>query len=214
MDVSAEEFLYFQSQSLDYLYGIMPVPNDSLFIAEFSGVKNAKYRVKTITIPVPEITFETNDNLCTSYPKKVNWKDDLTIVWYEDAFNSVQKYHLNLMGNTALLSAGIFRKGAAPIHQLTINKYTYMEGNEAIDTPFDSIPIPVLTDTIVIDGIQPYKIPEITLDSGGGGEIKTISISYKVQRISYTGPNSMKSEISDGDFSGITQGNTGTIVLL
>lgn len=202
--ISSEEFLYFQSQSLDYLYDVMPVANDSLFIADFDGVANARFRVKKITVPTPEIEFSTNEQLKMSFPTKVTSKDDLTIEWYEDAFDSVRKYHLNMMNNMVMLNSGIFRRGAAPLTSISINKFAYAEGNSAAETPFDSIPMPILTGTMVLSGIAVKSVGDIEFDSSAGGDIKTVTVNYKVGRISYTGPVSMRSQVSANDFSGIT----------
>ena len=81
-DTTQNEFLDFQSQSLDYLYGVMPVANDSLYIADLvgaAGVKNARFRIKDITITPPTVNYEYDTQLRASFPKSVDLQDTVTI---------------------------------------------------------------------------------------------------------------------------------------
>ena len=204
-DTTQNEFLDFQSQSLDYLYGVMPVANDSLFIADLvgaAGVKNARFRIKDITITPPTVNYEYDTQLRASFPKSVDLQDTVTINWYEDAFDSIQKYHLALMSRAVDFGTGIWAVGHPPMIDMNVVKYAFVEGNEKLETPFDSLPMPKQTGYCFLKGLQPKSIGEIKYDSAGGGDIKTVSVTYSVIRIDYQNVTSAITEISEDDFWG------------
>lgn len=204
-DTTQNEFLDFQSQSLDYLYGVMPVANDSLFIADLvgaAGVKNARFRIKDITITPPTLEYEYDEQLRASFPKKSTINDTVTINWYEDAFDSIQKYHLALMSRAVDFGTGIWAVGHPPMIDMNVVKYAFVEGNESLESPFDSLPMPKQTGYCFMKGLQPISIGEIKYDSAGGGDIKTVTVTYKVIRIDYQNVTSAITEISEDDFWG------------
>jgi hypothetical protein len=204
-DTTQNEFLDFQSQSLYYLYGVMPVANDSLFIADLvgaAGVKNARFRIKEIAITPPQLEYEYDPQLRASFPKNVVINDNITITWYEDAFDSIQKYHLAIMSRAADFSTGIWAVGHPPMIDMNVIKYAFVEGNENIESPFDSLPVPKQTAYCFMKGLQPKSIGEIKYDSSGGSDIKTVQVTYSVVRIDYQNVTSAISEISEDDFWG------------
>lgn len=183
-----EDYLEYQSKALDYLYDIMPAANDSLFIATFFtgkdvSIGNASYRIKSISIPTPQISMDWDDGYKTSIIKKIENHDEVTIEWYEDAFNSVQNYHLQTMSNIANLQTGVFTKGFQGIYKIIITKFRYTEGNSKAETPFDSMPMPEKVGTIELNLLIPINVGDIQYDSSSGGDMKTVSITYKVNTI-------------------------------
>lgn len=199
---SENEFLSFQGEALDYLYNIMPVANDSLFIADMSDVANSRFRVKKISIPSPEIEFEYNEAQRMSFPKKVKYNPTFTVEWYEDAFDSVTKFHLNKMNSLVNLNTGLFSVGVGDSTvKFTINKYTFVEGNSESSTPFDSLPLPAPTAVLTVDKALVSSVGEISFDSTAGGSIKTVSITYQsIGKIRWESIDDMSSILSS-DFS-------------
>lgn len=195
---SSNEFLSFQGEALDYLYNIMPVANDSLFIADMADISNARFRVKKISIPTPEIVFEYNQAQRMSFPKEVKYNPTFTVEWYEDAFDSVTKFHLNKMNNLVNLDTGLFKVGIGnSTIKFTINKYAFTEGNTATSTPFDSMPLPTGTAILTVDQALVSNVGEITFDSSAGGDVKTVSITYQaVGKIKWQSMNDMSSILS------------------
>lgn len=176
----SNEFLSFQTEALDYLYNIMPVANDSLFIADLTDITNARFRVKKISIPTPEIEFEYNQAQRMSFPKSVKYNPTFTVEWYEDAFDSITKFHLSKMNNLVDLNTGLFKVGLTDnTVKFTINKYAFTEGNASSSTPFDSMPKPTSTAILTVDQALVSNVGEIVFDSSGGGDVKTVSITYQ-----------------------------------
>lgn len=204
MSVSQEDILSFQSKAIDYLYDIMPAANESLFIAYINddkrNVPNSRYRVKSINVPTPTISMTMDDGRKRSYPSKVEFHDDVTIEWYEDAWNSVQKYHLDVMQSIVHLDTGIFNTNIQPISEIVIVRYVFKEGVTSVETPFDSMPVPEIADFISLTSLTPISVGDIHLDSSASGDMKTVSISYKVKNIMMNGVQTMKTKIDANDF--------------
>lgn len=198
-----EEFLEFQSQSLDYLYDIMPTADDSLFIASIDGLEAAKYRVKSVKFSLPKISYEWDESYLRSFPKSVTSSDEVTIEWFEDAFDSVTKFHYSKMSDTALLASHLFKVGGAGMLNVTINKYAFKEGNLKVDTPFDSVAIPVVTSVIKLNGLKVIDVGDISFDHTASGEMKVVSIKYVADSIVWSGRTSMADQVSSEDFHGL-----------
>ena len=108
----------------------------------------------------------------------VDYSNTVTIEWYEDAFNSVQKFHLGLLNNIVDLSTGLFRVGVSQKLDLDLYHFAYVEGNADAQSPFDSVAVPKCTEYYSIKGMIPEGIGDITYDSDSGGNLKTVSITY------------------------------------
>lgn len=178
--LTGKEFLAFQQKALDYLYD-MPLGNDSLFIAQpkiYNKVKLPPYRVKKVTFGTPKLNMQYDEKIRRSVITGVDYSNTVTIEWYEDAFNSVQKFHLGLLNNIVDLSTGLFRVGVSQKLDLDLYHFAYVEGNADAQSPFDSVAVPKCTEYYSIKGMIPEGIGDITYDSDSGGNLKTVSITY------------------------------------
>lgn len=172
-------FLEFQQRALDYLYD-MPLGNDSLFMAEVR-VNNKKlppFRVKKISFGTPKLNMQFDEKIRRSVISGVEYSNTVTIEWYEDAFNSVQKLHLSLLNDIVDISTGLFRVGGGSKIDVDLYHYAYVEGNDDAQSPFDSVAIPKCTEYYELRGLIPEGIGDITFDSDGGGNLKTVSVTY------------------------------------
>ena len=144
----SKEFLTFQQKALDYLYD-MPLGNDSLFIAKpsiFGGDDLPPYRVKKVTFGTPKLNMQYDEKIRRSVITGVDYSNTVTIEWYEDAFNSVQKFHLSLLDSVVDLNTGLFRVGGGSRLDVSLYHFAYVEGNVDAQSPFDSVAIPKCTE--------------------------------------------------------------------
>lgn len=186
VELTGKEFLAFQQKALDYLYD-MPLGNDSLFIAQpsVSGCDPLPpYRVKKITFGTPKLNMQYDEKIRRSIISGIDYSDTVTIEWYEDAFNSVQKFHLSLLNSVVNLDTGLFRVGGGSRLKVDLYHYAYVEGNADAQSPFDSVAIPKCTEYYTFTGLIPEGIGDITFDSDSGGNLKTISVTYHCNDIS------------------------------
>lgn len=200
-----EEFLTFQQKALDYLYD-MPLGNDSLFIAKpsiYSGKDNKialpPYRVKKVTFSTPKLNMQFDEKIRQSVISGVEYSDTVTIEWYEDAFNSVQKFHLDLLNSIVNLNTGLFNVNGGKVLGLTVYHYAYVEGNEDVQSPFDSVAIPKCTEYFNFIRMIPEGIGDITYDSDSGGNLKTVSVTYHCADISVVSQASASTQWVDND---------------
>lgn len=180
VELTGKEFLAFQQKALDYLYD-MPLGNDSLFIAQpkiGSKVNLPPYRVKKVTFGTPKLNMQYDEKIRRSVIAGVDYSNTVTIEWYEDAFNSVQKFHLGLLDSIVDLNTGLFRVGGGSKLNLDVYHFAYVEGNVDAQSPFDSVAIPKCTEYYAFTGLIPEGIGDITFDSDSGGNLKTVSITY------------------------------------
>lgn len=180
VESTGKEFLAFQQKALDYLYD-MPLGNDSLFIA-YPSIKGfgklPPYRVKKVTFGTPKLNMQYDEKIRRSVISGIDYSDTVTIEWYEDAFNSVQKFHLSLLDSVVDLNTGLFRVGGGHRLDVDLFHYAYVEGNADAQSPFDSVAIPKCTEYYVFTGLIPEGIGDITFDSDSGGNLKTVSVTY------------------------------------
>lgn len=179
VELTGKEFLAFQQKALDYLYD-MPLGNDSLFIAKPKLGDSAlpPYRVKKVTFGTPKLNMQYDEKIRRSVITGVDYSNTVTIEWYEDAFNSVQKLHLGLLNDIVDLDTGLFRVGVTRKLDLDLYHFAYVEGNEDAQSPFDSVAVPKCTEYYSMIGLIPEGIGDITFDSDSGGSLKTVSVTY------------------------------------
>lgn len=206
LSLSGEEFLAFQQKALDYLYD-MPLGNDSLFIAKVkvcgdNGIELPPYRVKKITVGTPKLNMQFDEKIRQSVISGVEYSDTVTIEWYEDAFNSVQKFHLSLLNEIIDLNYGLFRVGGGRNLNVDLFHFAYVEGNADVQSPFDSVAIPKCTEYYSLRGLIPEGIGDITYDSDGGGSLKTVSVTYHCVDISIVNQGSADTNWVKDDIPG------------
>lgn len=179
IELTGKEFLAFQQKALDYLYD-MPLGNDSLFIARPKLGESAlpSYRVKKVTFGTPKLNMQYDEKIRRSVITGVDYSNTVTIEWYEDAFNSVQKLHLGLLNDIVDLDTGLFRVGVTRKLDLDLYHFAYVEGNADAQSPFDSVAVPKCTEYYSMIGLIPEGIGDITFDSDSGGSLKTVSVTY------------------------------------
>lgn len=179
VELTGKEFLAFQQKALDYLYD-MPLGNDSLFIAQPKLGDSAlpPYRVKKVTFGTPKLNMQYDEKTRRSVITGVDYSNTVTIEWYEDAFNSVQKLHLGFLNDIVDLNNGLFRVGGCSKLNLDIYHFAYVEGNADAQSPFDSVAVPKCTEYYRFVGLIPEGIGDITFDSDSGGNLKTVSVTY------------------------------------
>jgi triacylglycerol esterase/lipase EstA (alpha/beta hydrolase family) len=181
VELTGKEFLTFQQKALDYLYD-MPLGNDSLFIAKpyILGERDLPpYRVKKVTFGTPKLNMQYDEKIRRSVITGVEYSNTVTIEWNEDAFNSVQKFHLGLIDSVVDLNTGLFRVGGGRSKlNLDIYHFAYVEGNADAQSPFDSVAFPKCTEYYSFVGLIPEGIGDITFDSDSGGSLKTVSVTY------------------------------------
>jgi hypothetical protein len=200
----SNEFLTFQQKALDYLYD-MPLGNDSLFIAKpyiLGGRDLPPYRVKKITFGTPKLNMQFDEKIRQSVISGVEYSDTVTIEWYEDAFNSVQKLHLSLLNSFVDLNTGLFKAGGGNTLNVNLYHFAYVEGNADVQSPFDSVAIPKCTEYYMLIGLIPEGIGDITFDSDSGGNLKTVSVTYHCTDIYTTNLVSAATNWSKDDIPG------------
>ena len=209
--LTGEEFLSYQQKALDYLYD-MPLGNDSLFIAkpDIGGKELPPYRVKKVTFSTPKLKMQFDEKIRHSMIDGIEYSDTVTIEWYEDAFNSVQKMHLSLIDNIVDLNYGLFRVGGGPRMNLDLWHFAYVEGNKDVSSPFDSVAVPQCTEYYSIKGMIPEGVGEISYDNEAGGSVKTVSITYHCDDIHFVNQGSADSNWIKDDIPGLLGSNGST----
>ena len=202
------QFLAHQVQALDYLYD-MPIANDSLFIAEIHGIgieNCSRFRVKKISFAPTKIKYDQDDKRRLSLISGVERSDTVTIEWYEDAFNTIQKWHLNMVNSRYNNTTGLWNVGndSGWSFDADIYHFAYVEGNDDANSPFDSVAFPKCTEIIKLSGLKSEGIPEITYDSDGGSSMKTISVTYHCNFVKIEDTATAASEWKKDDVSGIS----------
>lgn len=198
-----KEFLGFQSLALDYLYD-MPLANDSLFLAEVytDGVKTGRYRVKKITFTPPKVTYEYDPIRRVSVPSKIDRSDVVTIEWYEDAYNTIQKWTMGMINGRINNTTGLWRVGSARcIDRIEVYHFAYVEGNPDAENQFDSVAYPKCTDELILTQLTPEGAGELTYDSDAGGSVKTVSVTYHCQKAELKNYATAATEWNKDDFS-------------
>lgn len=208
-----EEFLTHQAKALDYLYD-MPLANDSLFLAQVDtpDVETGCFRIKKITFTPPKIKYSGFDKVRRmSLVEGVEMSDTVTIEWYEDAFNTIQKWTLANIRNKVDFTTGLWKVGNTNIAiDIDVYHFAYVEANSSVTSPFDSIAFPKCTDILTLKGLKPEGIGELTYDSEGGGSVKTISVTYHCDFAAMQNSASAKTDWVKDDFWGFA----GTLNLL
>lgn len=202
--LAGEQFLKHQTNALDYLYD-MPLANDSLFLAEVHtpDVATGCFRIKKLTFTPPKIKYDAFPKLRLSLPTGLERNDEVTIEWYEDAFNTIQKWTLAMIRNRVDFASGLWKVGGS-VTPLDIDVYhfAYVEANSDVTSPFDSVAFPKCTDILELKGLKPLGIGELTYDSEGGSGVKTISVTYKCDYAFMQNNASAKTEWNSDDFWG------------
>lgn len=203
------EILDYQVELLDYLYDL-PLANDSLFVAEVSSpsdsLATSKFRISKITFTPPRIEYEMDQQRRTSLIKSITRNDTVTIDWIEDAYNSIEKWTLALMSKQIDFSTGLYKVGGSPlIYDLKCIRFAYKEGNTDTSNPFDSIAIPQPTGILTFTELKPEGISDITMDSGAGGNVKTVSVTYHVKDAVYENDGSERTFYHDDGFWGLAK---------
>ena len=204
--LTGEEFLTFQQKALDYLYD-MPLGNDSLYMAKVwfgAGKELPPYRIKKISFSTPKIVHQFDDKIRHSLVDSVEYSDTVTIEWIEDAFNSVQKFHLGMLNQRVNFANGLWRVGGGPRMDMDVYHFAYVEGNKDVSSPFDSVAFPSCTEIFSFKGMAPEGIGDISYDSDAGGSVKTVSITYHCDNISMLNKGSADSMWVKDDFNGGT----------
>ena len=204
----SKEFLTLQQKALDYLYD-MPLGNDSLFIAKpsiFGGDDLPPYRVKKVTFGTPKLNMQYDEKIRRSVITGVDYSNTVTIEWYEDAFNSVQKFHLSLLDSVVDLNTGLFRVGGGSRLDVSLYHFAYVEGNVDAQSPFDSVAIPKCTEYYNFIGLIPEGIGDITFDNDSGGNLKTVSVTYHCTDIFTVNQGSAATAWAKDDIPGALSG--------
>ncbi len=210
VSATGQEILDHQQKVLDYLYD-MPLANDSLFLAKVTtndsnGQEVAQFRIKKISYTPQKIKYDGFDNTRRmSFMTGVERNDTVTIEWIEDAFDTIQKWHIGMLNQIVNLKTGLWNVGGAKnaqIPKVVVTKFAYVEGNSEVESPFDSVAYPAPTSELEIINLKPEGVPEITYDSEAGGSVKTVSITYRIDHIELKDYASAKTMWNSKDFMG------------
>jgi len=193
-----EEFIQqldrFQSDGLDYLYEVEPQSQNLFWVGyfrqagigernrgEIKAFYNAAYRIRKITIPLPKLEIDQQNELRAPIFKNVNFPQEISIEWFEDVYHSVKKYHLDWYARWYNRQFDVLRCGVnGKFRQLTLVAYHYINNDHdsLIETPITQ---PIMA--IKVGGLIPLSLPDITFDHGADQNDQAIAMTYKCSAI-------------------------------
>ena len=189
---------YFNSNLQDYLYDLEPARKNLFWAGNFIEHKsavllkddsinvrpldNAEFRIRNISIPMPQMTFDSESQaaqtLHTSFLKNISLTKTITISWEDDAYRSIRKYHLDLFNRWYDRRKDCLRNGPdGKLRGLDIILYHYVNGLNG--GPLDALPVPEPILLIKVRGLRPINFPELGLDASGGKE-DNLTMQYNV----------------------------------
>lgn len=90
----------------NYVYDMPALSSNAFYVAQFGECPsypednyrtfdNAMFRIHGIEFPLPSIEYEEHNELNMELLKAVKYSKSVSLYWLEDAYRSVQKYHLD-----------------------------------------------------------------------------------------------------------------------
>jgi len=90
---------------INYIYDMPSGSNNSFYVAKFGEqlskpddfrtFDNVAYRVHGVDFSLPSLEYESHDELNMEILKSVKFSKTISLMWLEDAYHSVQKYHFD-----------------------------------------------------------------------------------------------------------------------
>lgn len=177
--IGTENILDMEANGIDYLYSLEHGQNN-LFFAKFGDLDDSVFRISKINISSPTLNFERDNNRLNRL-KGAALPEDVSITWIEDAYRSVEQYHLKWLRNWYDFAADFIPIGAGgKFKTLKIYAYHYVNKNVSISGPLmdaDSVVEITLLNCVPTNMGTGYDF-----DWSGGG-VKEFTTTYKFSQI-------------------------------
>jgi hypothetical protein len=164
-----------------------PSPNHDAYYSKFD---NAQFRIKSIQFQTPTLEYKHNPVLQTDLISGITIPREVTIVWEEDVYRSVQLYHLNWLKAWYNRDTDQFISGLSfsKIRNLDIVSFQYV--NKAIHSTADNttqtsmtVPFPEPILLISLLGLKPKTFGNFNFDYGNAGNDEGLSLTYAVNKV-------------------------------
>lgn len=176
----SEGLLSIERLGVDYLYDLEHAQNN-LFFMGCDNTSDAQFRISSVSLPAQTMSFERNNNRGISI-SSIEPGEEITVNWIEDAYRSVENFHLQWMRQWYDFGADCIPIGSGGKYKtFTILVYHYINKNKTGGAPVVQ-PDPVLK--VILEGCVPNGLNSTELSWEGGG-LKGYSATYKVSRIKY-----------------------------
>ena len=173
------DYLDAEARGINYLHSLEHFQN-CLFFATIDGADDSKFRISRISVTSPSLSFERNNNRYLAL-KNTSIPEEVTITWVEDAYRSVEQFHLRWMRYWYDFEADYIPIGrGGKFKNITIYAYHYINKNNSISAPLmDAEP----TMTLTLGNCVPTNMgSSIEFDWSAGG-IKEFNTTYKFAKV-------------------------------
>lgn len=176
----ALDYLDEEAQGIDYLYSLEHAQNN-LFFARIDGAEDSKFRISKISLnSTPNISFEKNNNRFLTLAG-AKMPDEITITWIEDAYRSVEQFHLKWLRAWYDFRADYIPLGRInKFKNITIESYHYVNRNDSVSAPLmDADRIASIT----LANCVPTNMGSTMEFDWSAGGIKEFTTTYKFSSI-------------------------------
>ena len=183
----------FSSDIMDYLYEIEPQSQNLFWAGYFcetgdgnDGLRifyNACYRIKSVSIPMPQLEFEHNKFFRMPVFKGPNFSQEITIEWYEDVYHSVLMYHTNWIERWYNRYYDVLRTGIkGKFRKLFVVPFHFVNSPSDFNSPIEVPRVEPLM-AFEIGGLVPKTLPPLKFDYGTDANETPLSITYQCSKV-------------------------------
>ena len=177
---TSRDYLGFEASGVEYLHNLEHFQN-CLFYAKLDSKEDSKFRISRISFNSPTLSFEKNKNRLIEFTGS-SMPEEVTITWIEDAYRTVEKFHMQWLGAWYDFEGDFIKIGQlSKFKNLTISAYHYINKNNALSAPLmDAEEVVQFT----LENCVPTNMgnSSIEFDWSQGG-IKEFTTTYKFSKI-------------------------------
>jgi hypothetical protein len=143
------------------------------------------FRIQDISFNSPSLEFEDLKTLHIDVVKSLTLNKNVTITWLEDAYRSVQTWHMNWFSKWYSRETDSFVAGITGKYKnLIIYGFHYINASEMADKESASlqVPIPEVIFKITIGGLRPLTFGDWKFSFNNTGNDDPLSLEYRAER--------------------------------
>jgi hypothetical protein len=148
-------------------------------------IGDVPFRIQEISFTSPSLEFDDLKTLHIDVVKSLTLNKSVTITWLEDAYRSVQTYHMNWFSRWYNRETDSFVTGITGKYKtLVIYGFHYINASEMPNPESASlqVPLPEAIFKITIGGLRPLSFGDWKFSFSNTGNEDTLSITYRAER--------------------------------
>jgi hypothetical protein len=150
-----------------------------------SPISDIPFRIQEISFTSPTLEFDDLKTMHVDIVKSLTLNKAVTITWLEDAYRSVQTFHMNWFSKWYNRETDSFVSGISGKYKvLVIYGFHYINAAEMPDPESASlqVPLPEAIFKITIGGLRPLSFGDWKFSFNDTGNEDTLSLSYRAER--------------------------------